>query len=161
MWLLFLKYWWVLALAAVVTYLGFRVYDAGQEDIQKKWDASVARGIIEVEKLKKKQVVVTTRVETETIEVIRYVKEKGDVIIKKVPVYIPAGTPDLPLGFFVLNNAAAKGELPDATGFADGSTIAAQDFAAGVVENYTICRANSAQLEGLQTWVREQQALNP
>ena len=160
--LLFLKRYWLhlAALVAVVALLWW-VYAEGQADTQKDWDAAVARGVIEVAKLKEKQVVVTTRVETKYIDRIKTVKEKGSVVIQKVPVYLPAGTPDLPLGFFLLNNSAITGELPDSADIPDGATIAAQAFAEGVVENYTVCRANSAQLVGLQEWILEQQKLNP
>jgi hypothetical protein len=160
-WGLLLKYWWILAIAALVTYLGFRVYDAGQEDIQKKWDASVARGIIEVQKLKEKQVVVTTRVETKYIDRIKTIREKGDVIVQKVPVYIPADTPDFPGGFRVLLDGAATGIVPDAGSELDAAPVPAQTLAASVADNYGTCLANAEQLTGLQEWVREQQALNP
>lgn len=160
--LLFLrKYWFHLIMAAAVVMVLWWAYAAGKESVQKDWDASVARGLIEVARLKEKQVVVTTKVETKYIDRIKTVREKGSVVIQKIPVYIPAGTPDLPLGFFLLNNAAATGQLPDAADISDGATIPAQAFAEGVVENYTICLANSEQLIGLQEWVREQQALNP
>lgn len=160
-WGILLRYWWVLAIVALVTYAGFRVYDAGQEDIQKKWDASVARGIIEVQKMKEKQVVVTTRVETKYIDRIKTIREKGDVIVQKVPVYIPADTPDFPGGFRVLLDGAATGIVPDAGSELDAAPVPAQTLAASVADNYGTCLANAEQLIGLQEWVREQQALNP
>ncbi len=160
--LLFLrKYWFHLIMAAAVVMVLWWAYAAGKESVQKDWDASVARGLIEVAKLKEKQVVVTTKVETKYIDRIKTIREKGDVIVQKVPVYIPADTPDFPGGFRILLDSAATGSIPDAASDADAAPVPAQTLAASVADNYGTCLANAEQLRGLQEWVTEQQRLNP
>lgn len=156
-----LKYWWVLAIVAVLGYASVRIYDAGQADTQRKWDASTAKGRKLVEELKKKQVVVTTRVETKYIDRIKTIREKGDVIVQKVPVYIPADTPDFPGGFRVLLDGAATGIVPDAGSELYAAPVPAQTLASSVADNYGTCLANAEQLRGLQEWVTQQKSLNP
>ena len=158
---LFLKYWWILAIAALLGYIGVRIYDAGQADTQKDWDSAIARGIIEVEKLKKKQVIVTTKIETVYVEKVRTVYEKGETIVKQVPVYVPADAPDLPGPLRVFHDAAAGNFLPDASRIPDAAPVELATFAGTVASNYTQCHVNAVRLEGLQAWVREQQGLNP
>lgn len=119
--LLFLrKYWFHLIMAAAVVMVLWWAYAAGKESVQKDWDASVARGLIEVAKLKEKQVVVTTKVETVYLDRVTTVKEKGDVIVKQVPVYIPADSCALPAGYRILHDSAAKGIVPDSIDGVDG-----------------------------------------
>lgn len=119
--LLFLrKYWFHLIMAAAVVMVLWWAYAAGKESVQKDWDASVARGLIEVAKLKEKQVVVTTKVETVYLDRVTTVKEKGDVIVKQVPVYIPADSCALPAGYRILHDSAAKGVVPDSLDGVDG-----------------------------------------
>jgi hypothetical protein len=155
------KYWLHVLIAAAVIGALLWVYDAGKESKQKDWDAAVARGIIEAEKLKKKQVIVTTKIETVYVEKVRTVYEKGETIVKQVPVYVPADAPDLPGSLRVFHDAAAGNFLPDASRIPDASPVELATFAGTVASNYTVCHVNSVRLEGLQTWVREQQGLNP
>jgi hypothetical protein len=56
----------------------------------------------------------------------------------------------------VLHDAAAAGEPPYPAGIADAATVAAPVVAETVVKNYNRCLANTAQLESLQEWVKEQ-----
>lgn len=110
--------WQVFACAGVVLVLGisgWKLYDLGQDHKQDEWDESIARGKVIVEQLKAKQGTVTTKVVTETVERIKIVKEKGDTIVKRVEVLIPASTPDMPGGFRVLHDAAAANTVPDST----------------------------------------------
>ena len=158
---LFLKYWWILAIAALVTYLGFRGYDAGQEDIQKKWDASVARGIIEVEKLKKKQVVVTTKVETKYLTKTVTIREKARAIETVREVFVPVDSGSLPGGFRLFYDAAITGVIPEAASILDAAPVPVADVADTLASNYERCHVAYATVEGLQDWILEQQRLNP
>jgi hypothetical protein len=158
---LFLKYWWVLAIAAVLAYMGVRVYDAGQEDIQKKWDASVARGIIEVEKLKKKQVVVTTRVETKYLTKTVTIREKARAIETVREVFVPVDSGSLPGGFRLFYDAAITGVIPEAASTTDAAPVAIADVADNHASNIERCKVAYAAVEGWQEWATDQQALNP
>mgnify|MGYP006051886379 FL=1 len=158
---LFLKYWWILAIAALVTYLGFRGYDAGQEDIQKKWDASVARGIIEVEKLKKKQVVVTTKVETKYLTKTVTIREKARAIETVREVFVPVDSGSLPGGFRLFHDAAVTGVIPESASILDAAPVPVADVADTLASNYERCHVAYATVEGLQDWILEQQKVNP
>lgn len=77
-------------------------------------------------------------------------------IIKEVPTYV--STHDCPMspGFRVFHDAAAHGELPDASRIVDAAAVPAPDVASTVAANYQTCQADSARLTGLQDWVRTQ-----
>ena len=94
--LLFLrKYWFHLLMAAAVVMVLWWAYAAGKESVQKDWDASVARGVIEVAKLKEKQVVVTTKIETVYVDRVKTIREKGDAIEVVREVFVPADSGDI------------------------------------------------------------------
>lgn len=97
-------------------------------------------------------------VATETkVEVIRYrdriqyIKGEARVIEKQVPIYIPAGTPDLPGGFRLLHDAAAQGRAVtgDASGH-EAAAVAVEDAARTVAENYANCLADKERLSFYQ-----------
>lgn len=152
---------WVLAalLAAGWVY-GERRYDAGQADVQTRWDAAVASQQQAAAKQKEQRAEVTERVVTKYVDRVKTVYVRGQTIVKEVPVYVPLDSPDLPPGFRVLHDAAAQGILPNPAGIPDAPSVPAQDAAATIAENYTTCRATAEQLTALQEWVRGQQQLN-
>lgn len=154
--------WQVFACAGLVLALwgyGKFKYHQGADSVQVEWDASVERGKVIVRDLKANQGKVTTKVETVTIEKIKTIKEKGDVIVKQVEVLVPDGTCDLPGGFRLLHDAAAANTIPDSTKADDAERVPAQTAATTIAENYTTCNAAIADLEGLRRWVREQEQL--
>lgn len=153
--------WIAAALLAGGLFYGHLRYNAGQADIQEKWDAESARVAAEIKSLHEKQAKVTTITETKFIERERVIHEKGETIIKRVPVYLPADTPDLPGAFRVLHDAASQGFIPDAASFAHAAPVAAVAATETVAGNYTTCLANAEQLTLLQDWIRQQQELNP
>ena len=153
--------WVALALLAGGLFYGHTRYNAGQEDVQGKWDAEHARMAAEIADLKTKQGKVTTKVETKYVDRIKTIREKGDVIVREVPVYVPADSCDLPGGFRVLHDAASQGIVPDPADIPDAAPVPAQEAAGTVAGNYSTCLQNAEQLTGLQEWVREQQRLNP
>jgi hypothetical protein len=158
---LFLKYWWILAIAALLGYIGVRIYDAGQADTQKDWDASVARGIIEVEKLKKKQVVVTTKVETKYLTKTVTIREKARAIETVREVFVPVDSGSLPGGFRLFYDAAITGAIPEAASITDAAPVSIADVADTHARNSELCRIAYATVEGWQEWAGEQQGLNP
>ena len=134
---------------------------SGVEATRKAWDASIARGQAEVERLKGEAGKVTVRTETVYVEQVREVRVKGDTVVREVPVYVPAGSPDLPGGFRVFHDAAAAGSVPDPAAVPDAAPVDAQAVAATVAANYFTCHETREALIALQGWVAEQHALNP
>lgn len=80
-------------------------------------------------------------------------------IIKEVPTYVSTNDCPMSPGFRVFHDAAANGEVPDASRIADAAAVPAPDVANTTAANYQVCHANSARLTGLQAWVRAQQDL--
>ena len=154
--LLFLKKipWqlWLLAGAFLLVWL----YGNYRENLVKaEWEASVERGKKIVAELEEKanqiNEVVVEKVVTKT-EVIR---GKTEYIIKEVPVYIPADTPDLPAGFRVLHDAAARSQLPSETS-TSGSPVRVADAAITITQNYETCHLWRIHLTAWEEWYQEQ-----
>lgn len=98
------------------------------------------------------------RVVTQYVDRVQIVHEKGQTIVQKVPVYVPASADAaciVPAGFVRLHDAAAQSVLPGPAGPADAQTsgLALSTVAGTVVDNYTTCHAIAEQLTALQDWV--------
>lgn len=155
--------WQVFACAGLGLLLagfGYWCYDLGQDHKQADWDASIERGRKAVEELKKKQVVITTRVETVYLDKVKVIREKGRDIVKQVPIYIPADSCDLPGGFRLLHDAAATNTLPDSSKLSDAASVSVADATTTIGENYATCQEWREQLVNLQEWVHEQSKLS-
>jgi len=136
-------------------------FNAGQADIQSKWDAQKAKDAAEIARLRLESGKVTERVVTKYVDRVQTIKVKGDTIVQKVPVYISRDLPELPPAFRWLHDHAAQGTVPGPAIPADVQAVAPQDVASTVASNYTQCLATAEQLRGLQEWVTEQKRLNP
>jgi len=149
---------------ASIAVLVFGVYMEGGIATQEKWEARVAEVKLEMSKKETASAETTTKVVTKYINKVQIVKEKGDEIIKQVPVYISKDADakcDVPTGFVVLHDSASRNEVPDATRKSDvtTSTIKISGVAETVVDNYTTYHEVAQQLRSLQEWVREQQKI--
>ena len=160
--------WAVAALAVVAGVLGYGHLrereggNKGRQAVQAEWDAAVERGREEVDRLKAAAGRVTTVVETKYVDRIVTIREKGDAIVREVPVFVPAGSCDLPGGFRLLHDAAAAaGPVPEAAGIADAAPVPAQAATATVAGNYATCHEDAARLTSLQEWALEQCLANP
>ena len=102
----------------------------------------------------------TVKVVTKYVDRVKVVEGRTRTIIKEIPVYVPANSPDLGPGFRVLHDAAALGALPDPARIADAAPVPAQAAAETILGNYGTCQANDAQLSALQDWIRAQQAVS-
>ena len=120
---------------------------------------AVAKAEKAAAELKTAQGIVTVKTVTEYVDRVQIVREKGATIVKEVPIYVPNTDPDLSGGWRILHDSAAQGVLPDPARIADAESVPAPDAAATVASNYTICHETEAQLEALQSWVREQAAI--
>ncbi len=159
----------VIALLGVLAFFGWRIhaygearYAAGQANVQAKWDKDNARQQKELERLRTAAAKVTVRTEIQYIDRVKVIKEKGDAIVREIPVFVPAGSGQLGGGFRLLHDAAANGgPVPDAAGIAHAAPVPAQDVAATVLVNYPSAHKTAARLTALQDWVYEQCRLNP
>lgn len=148
----------LLALAALgLTLVGFG-WIRGASHVQAQWDTAVQQQALTVAAIRERQAQATVKVVTEYVDRVRIVREKGDTIIKEVPVYVPVQADaacTINRGFVRLHDAAAAGELPEPAGDADAAAaeIALSAVAGTVAANYRICHENAEQLRALQAWV--------
>lgn len=147
--------WQLWLLGAFLVYT-WGVYSYGQSIIQSKWDASIERGKAIVADLKEKQIVIKREVEIRYVDRVRTIHEVGKTIIKEIPIYIPADTPDLPAGFRVLHDAAATGTVPGSFPETYGSPIRVEDATETIAKNYGQCLEWRTGLIAWQEWYSEQ-----
>jgi len=155
------RYWLHIVVMLAVIGLLWWVYAQGRESVQKDWDAAVARGVIEVAKLKEKQVVVTTKVETVYVDRVKTIREKGDAIETVREVFVPVASGDLGGGFRLFHDAAVTGIVPESASISDAAPVPVTDVADTLASNYERCHVAYATVEGLQDWITEQKRLNP
>ena len=130
-------YRWLALVLLAAALIGFG-WIKGAGHVQAQWDAAV-----------QKQTLQTAAV-----------REKGDTIVKEVPVYVPVQADAacaINRGFVRLHDAAAAGELPEPARDADAAAagLALSAVAGTVAANYQTCHENAEQLRALQAWVRE------
>ncbi len=150
----------LVALAALgLVLVGFG-WVKGASHVQAQWDAAVHQQTLQGAAIRERQAQATVKVVTEYVDRVRVVREKGDTIIKEVPVYVSVQADaacTINRGFVRLHDAAAAGELPEPVGDADAAAadIALSTVAGTVAANYRTCHENAEQLIALQAWVRE------
>ena len=140
------------------------VFVSGGIWTQSEFLEAVKKQTEEITRLEKASGEITTKVEKVYIERTKVIKEKGDVIIEKVPEYISKDADakcDVPNGFVVLHNSAVKNEIPDtARDFNEKSSgVELSTVGKTVAGNYTTCNEVREQLRSLQDWVRSQEKL--
>ena len=150
----------VAALAVALIGLGW-VKGAGHG--QSQWDAAVHQQTLQIAAVRQRQAEATVQVVTRYVDRVRVVREKGDTIIKEVPIYVPVQADaacTINRGFVRLHDAAAAGELPEPARDADAAAagIALSAVAGTVAANYQACHENAEQLRALHAWVREVRA---
>ncbi|MCA7953323.1 hypothetical protein LGM43_23935 [Burkholderia seminalis] len=100
------------------------------------------------------------KVVTQYVDRVQVLREKGDTIIKEVPVYVDREADRacvVPVGFVRVHDGAAANVPVGDPGSADAapSGIALSAVAATVAGNYTTCHENAEQLIALQARVRD------
>ncbi|MGE3105020.1 MAG: hypothetical protein AB7F83_04315 [Lysobacterales bacterium] len=128
-----------------------------------RWDAAVQKQTLQVAAIRERQAQATVKVVTQYVDRVRVVREKGDTIIKEVPVYVPVQADaacTINRGFVRLHHAAAAGELPEPARDADAPAagIALSTVAGTVTTNYQTCHETAEQLRALQVWVTKTSA---
>lgn len=147
-----------LGLAGVFVLWGYGSYQhhRGKQEVQVKWDAAVARGKVAVKALQEKQRQVSIVTETIFKDRIKVIYAKGKVIHDKIPIYIPAGTPDLPGGFRVLHDAAATNTVPGVASGVKEAPVSVAEATSTIIDNYTGCIKNQVEVLSLQQWAAAQ-----
>lgn len=154
--------WWAYAAVALIGY-HFAAIQVAQhqatEAANAKWEKEIATQKAtydaQVKALQAKQQDVITKTVVEYRDRVKVVKEKGDEIVKQVPVYVPMGSPLLSSGVRVFHDAAASGVLPDDPP-GDARTadpVETATLLSTVAGNYESCRETSARLVALQKLV--------
>ena len=150
----------IAALAVALTGLGW-VKGAGH--VQSQWDAAVHQQTLQIAAVRQRQAEATVQVVTRYVDRVRVIREKGETIIKEVPVYVPVQADaacTINRGFVRLHDAAAAGELPETARDADAAPagLALSAVAGTVAANYQTCHENAEQLRALQAWISEVRA---
>ena len=141
---------------ASVWFYGERQHHAGYAEASAKYEAQIAAERAkyddEIASLRAKQQAVITKTVIQYRDRVQVVKEKGDEIIKEIPVLVPLGSPLLAGGVRVAHDAAASGVMPDDPqgAAAAASPVKTAALVATVAENYTACRESSERLIALQ-----------
>ena len=105
----------LLALAAFGVVLIGLGWIKGASHGQAQWDAAVQQQTLQAAVARERQAQTTVKVVTQYVDRVQVVREKGDTIIKEVPVYVPVQADaacTINRGFVRLHDAAAAGELP-------------------------------------------------
>ena len=155
-------YRWLAIAALAVALIGFG-WIKGAGHVQSQWDAAVHQQTLQIAAVRQRQAEATVQVVTRYVDRVRVVREKGDTIIKEVPIYVPVQADaacTINRGFVRLHDAAAAGELPEPARDADAAAagIALSAVAGTVAANYQACHENAEQLRALHAWVREVRA---
>jgi len=153
---------WLALVLLAAALIGFG-WIKGAGHVQEQWDATVQQQTLQAAAVRERQAQATVKVVTQYVDrvrVVRVVREKGDTIIKEVPVYVPVQADaacTINRGFVRLHDAAAAGELPEPARDADATAagIALSAVATTVTANYQTCHENAEQLRALQGWIRE------
>lgn len=138
-------------------------------EAERKAQAKVARKVV------KTQTKVTAKAEGQAVKAQAKIEYRYRTLREKVRVYVPRETPpgviraddQLPLGAVLLLDAAARGDDPDAVSVTGGRTYeTASAIRFGqLVDNYVlnlgIGHETTERLNGLQGWVRDQEAATP
>lgn len=149
-----------LALAALGVALGGFGWIKGSSSVRAQWDAAVQQQTLQDAAVRERQAQTTVKVVTQYVDRVRVVREKGDTIVKEIPVYVPVQVDaacTINLGFVRLHDAAVVGELPEPARDADAtaSGIALSAVSGTVAANYQTCHENTEQLRALQMWIRQ------
>lgn len=107
---------------------------------------------------------INTKVVTEYIVKTEYIEKKVPVYVNKVKeIFAYDDSIIIPPALARLHNIVVANSDADPAGNVNDSTqapITLGAFSEKVIDNYTVCKLNSAQLESLQGWIKLQQSLN-
>lgn len=158
-------WFWLALLGALAALFGTQQARIGAAVVQAQramQDAEAAKATARRLDAELKFAHVTQRVVTVYVDRVQVVRERGETIIREVPVHV---TPQadarctVPVGFVRVHDGAAENRVPDpgdpGNPDAPAPGIALSTVAATVASNYTTCHEVREQLISLQDWVRE------
>lgn len=138
-------------------------YSRGASNVRADWNADVAQRQLALADAEARASKITTKIVTEYVDRVRVIREKGQTIVKEVPVYV---TPKadaacvVPRGFVRVHDGAARNQPPGAPEATDDAPagIALSAVAEITADNYRTYHEVAEQLRALQQWVAEQTA---
>lgn len=148
---------------AVVLMVG-GVYLYGGYGVQKYWTGEIEKQKAEIARIEKESKQATEKIVVKYKEKIKIVKEKGNVIVQKVPEYITKESDTqcvVPNSFVMLHDSAAKNQVPDSTKGIDetASGTKLSDVARTITINYNNYYQLAEQVKALQDWVKQQEKI--
>ena len=135
----------------------YGVYVKGGLDNEEKHKNAAKDAEIVTAKKETKVAELNTKIEIAYVDKIKFIKEKGDVIIKENTKYVTVydNNCQLPTVAILLHDAAAANEIPKPAALADETTskVKLSTYTGTVARNYTTYYEVAEQLEKLQEWV--------
>lgn len=127
------------------------------------WEAKMAEASLTIANLEARQPVINEVVITQYVDRVRYI-DRVQIQERTIREFIPVEVDQqciINRGFITVHNSAAALVEPPMPTELDTkpSNVQLSEVTAVIVENYTRYHLVATQLESLQTWVREQQAL--
>lgn len=149
----------IIPIAAIIA--AFFVY--GAAEYNKGVSTTKAQYANQVAKTNTASIKATTQVVTKYIDRVQVVKEKGDTIIKKVPVYVTKEDDTkcvINTGFVQLWNDANQMRISDPASITNetASSVVLTDVAAQHAAEAKLAHQTEEQLISLQDWIVQQQA---
>ena len=132
----------------------------GSQTERDKYALELEKQKVHIAELEKKASEKTVEVVTKYVETVKVVKEKGDVIREKVPVYITKEDDArcvIPNGFVIVHDSAVQNRVPEGTGNPNegASGVELSEATKVIVDNYNKYHEVVEQLRALQNWVKE------
>jgi len=158
------KYKLPIQIAALLLII-FGGYMEGSISQRKYWESKVAQVELELAKKEVESEKITVKIVTEYIDKIKIVKEKGDTIVKQVPIYITEKSDAnciISNSFVLLHDSASQNEIPNTSGIIDEnpSEVKLSEVAETVSTNYTRYYELVEQVKALQKFIIEQEKLH-
>ena len=140
------------------------VYLYGGYGTEMKWRAEAAKLKADMDRKVALSEKHSKQIVTKYVTRTKVVKEKGDVIIKKVTEYVNKDADTncvVPKSFVLLHDSAAKNEVPDTSKGIDGtpSGVGLSTIGETVTINYNNYHQLSERLKALQDWVAQQEKI--
>ncbi len=151
-----LGFWLFLGVLILWISSDFWFYGKGKSKIQDAWDISVEEQKIFADVTSTVQEQINTKIDTQVKERVVTIKEKGDVIVKQIPIFIPHPNDSLPPGFRLLHDSAALSKIPNSSSITTTLPTSIGDATRTISNNYTTCNVWREQVIGWQTWYQEQ-----
>lgn len=151
-------------LALVVGGFSAYVYNKGYQSAMRSVEVTKKELMIIDLKHELEAAKANTKVVTEYIVKTEYIEKKVPVYVNKVKeIFAYDDSIIIPPALARLHNTVVENGDADTSGNLDDSAqapITLGTFSEKVIDNYTVCKLNSAQLESLQGWIKLQQSLN-